>query len=424
MLSRREAEVAGLVALGLTNRDIAKKLFLSERTVEGHVGQILNKLGFSTRSQIAAWYVEQRSAGSGPTPVEVEPLPTPTQSPRAPRLARRWGLYGVMLVILIIAGGAFAGALVVQRPLSPEPARVRVIASGIVNARFIVPCIAVNSRGTLYLSDGAQVHTINTAGAVIDLAPPRPLVVGIAFDSADTLYVSLGVTDVEGPLIFRYQGGSLEPIAAQATATLRSSNSPVSVPGCLATDSEGSLYMSSLRNVYKISPDGRMETYAGSSFQGYSGDGGPATNAGLDRPLGIAIDNSGNLYIADTLNNRVRRVDHLSGIITTVAGSGRPGGSGDGGQATDAKLNGPIAVAFDPSGNLYISDSDNHRIRKVDRTGRISTVVGSGKYGSAVEGRLLRDIEMTRTGGIAFDRKGNLFIVDSDNNRVLKVRLD
>ncbi|MEO6629106.1 MAG: hypothetical protein ABIP03_11130, partial [Aquihabitans sp.] len=120
-----------------------------------------------------------------------------------------------------------------------------------------------------------------------------------------------------------------------------------------------------------------IDTVAGNGTRGFSGDGGPATNAEINRPFGVAVDASGNLFIADTFNGRVRKVDTL-GTITTVAGAGTNGFSGDGGPATSAQLYQPVAVSVDGGGNLYIADLGNQRVRKVDTLGVITTVAGSG----------------------------------------------
>ena len=126
-----------------------------------------------------------------------------------------------------------------------------------------------------------------------------------------------------------------------------------------------------------------ITTVAGTGILGFSGDGGPATSAQLWNPSGVAVDSAGNLFLADGLNHRIRRVDAATGVITTVAGSGPSGGpgafSGDGGPATSARLNVPSAVAVDSTGNLFLADRNNHRIRRVDAaTGIITTVAGDG----------------------------------------------
>ena len=168
-----------------------------------------------------------------------------------------------------------------------------------------------------------------------------------------------------------------------------------------------------------------ITTMVGNGRYGYSGDGGAATAAGLYEPTGVAVDTAGNLYIADQFNNRVRKMDR-SGIITTIAGTSISGYNGDGIAATDAELNTPTDVAVDNFGNIYIVDEVNERIRKVNSAGIISTVAGNG-YGSpgpggfSGDGGLAIDAELYAPFGIAVDVRGNLFIADEGNNRIRKV---
>ena len=143
---------------------------------------------------------------------------------------------------------------------------------------------------------------------------------------------------------------------------------------------------------------------------GISGDGGQATSAQLNNPVGVAVDAQGSLYIADYANNRVRKVS--GGIITTVAGTGTAGYSGDGGQATSAQLNFPVGVAVDAQGSLYIADSGNYRVRKVSG-GIITTVAGTGTAGYSGDGGQATSAQLNVPFGVAVDAQGNLYIADS-----------
>jgi hypothetical protein len=172
-------------------------------------------------------------------------------------------------------------------------------------------------------------------------------------------------------------------------------------------------------------PEGVISTVAGNGTQGHSGDGGPATNAELNDPWGVAVDASGNLFIADNENNRIREVG-TDGIIATVAGNGfgapfSGGYSGEGGAATNAELYYPQGVAVDTFGNLFIADSANNRVRKVGTNGIITTVAGDGTAGYSGDGGAARNAELWSPAGVAVDASGNLFIADLENNRIRKV---
>ena len=187
-------------------------------------------------------------------------------------------------------------------------------------------------------------------------------------------------------------------------------------------DASGNLYIADYLNnrIRKVTPSGTISTVAGNGTRGYSGDGGTATAAELNYPGGVAFDASGDLYIADAFNNVIRKVTP-SGTIGTVAGIGTWGYSGDGGAATAAELHGPYGVAFDTSGDLYIADTYNNRIRKVTPLGIISTVAGNGTNGYSGDGGAAAAAELGLPTGVAVDGSGNLFIADQNNNRIREI---
>lgn len=167
---------------------------------------------------------------------------------------------------------------------------------------------------------------------------------------------------------------------------------------------------------------GIITTVAGTGLQGYSGDGGAATGAQLFTPLAVAVDTGGNLFIADTQNHRIRRVDFLTAVITTVAGNGVGGFSGDGGPATASSLWNPSGLAIDGAGNLLIVDQFNNRIRMVNlQTGIITTVAGTGTAGFNGDNLTATAAQLWNPSGIAIDTVGNLLIVDNFNNRIRRV---
>jgi len=192
----------------------------------------------------------------------------------------------------------------------------------------------------------------------------------------------------------------------------------------LAVDSKGNLFISDSYNnvVRKVDTTGRITTVAGNGTGSFFGDGGPATSAQLFYPSGIAIDSAGNLYIADNSNNRVRKVD-TTGRITTVAGNGNVVYSGDNVPATSTTVHNPAGLAFDSQGNLYISEGSDDRVRKVDPSGNITTVAGLTKKTSGFSGDGGPATSATLSGplGLAVDSLGNLYIADNSNGRIRKV---
>jgi trimeric autotransporter adhesin len=199
----------------------------------------------------------------------------------------------------------------------------------------------------------------------------------------------------------------------------------LSAPSGVAVDTAGNIYIADLENfrVRKVTAStGKISTVAGNGTQGYSGDGGPATSAELFYSWGVAVDTAGNNYLADIVLNRIRKVTASTGIISTVAGNGTYGFSGDGGPATSAQIYDPYGVAVDIAGNFYIADVGNLRIRKVTAsTGKISTVAGNGTAGYSGDGGPATSAELYQSQGVAVDTAGNIYIADTVNNRIRAV---
>ncbi len=218
-------------------------------------------------------------------------------------------------------------------------------------------------------------------------------------------------------LVGTVAGGGLPPTPATAVGAT------IPFPTSIAVDTGGDLYFTAENCVFKVYPQGVLTLVAGfSPLPGYAGDGSQATTAQFNTPSGVAVDGAGNLYIADSGNNRIRKVAALNGIITTVAGNGSVGYSGDNGLATAAQLTGPSAVAVDSSGNLYIADSGNFVIREVvAATGIITTVAGNGTYGYSGDNGPATSAQLSFPEGVAVDTAGNLYIADSSNGHIRKV---
>ncbi|MEU5698610.1 RICIN domain-containing protein [Streptomyces aurantiacus] len=192
-------------------------------------------------------------------------------------------------------------------------------------------------------------------------------------------------------------------------------------PREVAVDSMGAIYIADADNhrIRKIAKDGKISTVAGTGTAGFSGDGGPATDARLNCPFGVAVDSTGVLYVADNNNRRIRKI--VNQTISTVAGNGTAGSKGDNGQAVSAQLNNPHGVAVDRAGNLYIADADNNRIRKVTVHGEISTVAGTGIKGSGGDGGPAVEAQLDHPVAVVVDSDGALYIAEHSVHRVRKV---
>ena len=271
-----------------------------------------------------------------------------------------------------------------------------------VEARLRYPFdVAVDETGSLYIVDtwNHRIRKVDSAGIVTTVA-------------------GSGTTGESG-------GGFSGDGGPAVEAQLR-------FPGGAALDGSGSLYIVDTWNhrIRKVDSAGIVTTIAGSGTTGeggggFGGDGGPAVEARLRYPYGVTVDETGNLYIADAWNHRIRKVDS-AGIVTTIAGSGTEGYGGDGGPAVWAQLSHPQGVALDGSGNLYIADAWNHRIRKVDSAGIVTTIAGGGTPGGG-RGRFGRDsglavrARLKYPQGMALDAAGNLYFADIGNHRIRKV---
>lgn len=220
------------------------------------------------------------------------------------------------------------------------------------------------------------------------------------------------------------QAGTITTIAGGGPNSNVALNADLAQPGSVAVDSIGNIIVAAnfMNQVFKVDTSGNFSVLAGTGFAGFAGDNGPANAARLASPWGVAVDRSGNVFITDTGNQRIRRVDAVSGIITTVAGNGIYAFSGDGGPATSASLWDPQGVGLDKAGNLFIADYGNNRIRRVDAsTGVITTVAGNGVHGFGGDGGPATSAALNSPWSATFDASGNLFIADIGNYRIRRV---
>ena len=211
--------------------------------------------------------------------------------------------------------------------------------------------------------------------------------------------------------------------ANAALAQTLATTVPLILPTAIAYDPQGNLYLAEAANhtVGKVDSAGHITIVAGTGTQGFDGDGGQATAALLDSPQGLAAD-SASLYIADTHNHRIRKVDLTRGIIITIAGSSKVGSAGDSGLATSATLDTPTALTLDNKGNLYLADIGSHCIRRIaPATGTISTVAGTGTQGFAGDGSVATAALIDSPGGLAVDSNGNLYLADTHNHRIRRI---
>ena len=361
-----------------------------------------------------------------PTPVPI-PTPTPTLTPTPTAVAETGA------ADFVDVGSGDGGPATSAQLFRPEG-------------------VALDGAGNLYIADTGtnRIRKVDTSGTITTVAGTSAqlsLPSSVALDGAGNLYIADSgndrilkvdtngtITTVAGGVfnLFNFllglgDGGPatsedlnfLVGLGDGGPATSAFLNSPEGV----AVDGAGNLYIADTSNyrIRKVGTDGIITTVAGTGSFGFSGDGGPATSAEFDSPEDVVVDGAGNLYIADAGKNyRIRKVD-TGGIITTVAGTWGAGFSGDDGPATSALLNFPYGIALDGAGNLYIADTVNHRIRKVDTGGTITTVAGTGAAGFSGDDGPATSAQLNFPYGVALDGAGNLYIADTVNNRIRKV---
>ncbi len=304
--------------------------------------------------------------------------------------------------------------------------------------------VCVDRSGNLYIADyfNHVVRKLDTAGIITTIAGN-----GIGwFDgdggpatAAELFYPSYVCFDADENLLISDYGnhrirkidryGIISTVAGNGTYGYSGDGGPATAAQIFdaagtCTDASGNLYICDIWNnvIRKVDTAGIISTFAGTGLAGYNGDGGTATNAQLNNPGGVCVDTAGNLYIGDQQNHRFRKVNTL-GIISTFAGTGTPGYNGDGGQATAATLNVAGIIHIDKLGNFYILDYQNFVIRKITPSGIITTVAGNGTYGYNGDNIAATAAQINYATDVCLDSAGNLYIADHNNERIRKVSM-
>jgi sugar lactone lactonase YvrE len=301
--------------------------------------------------------------------------------------------------------------------------------------------IAKDASGNIYFVSNGTIRKIDPSGIITTVAGTDGIggyigdgglataaylynPTGIAVDAAGNIYIAdrqnnrIRKINTSGVISTLLGNGSYSESGDGGLAIFAT----CAYPSGIAVDAAGNIYFTDqgASRVRKINTAGVVTTVAGIGVYGFSGDGGPATAAALNQPFGLHIDAAGNLIIADRTNSRIRKVN-ASGIISTIAGNGENGFSGDGSAATAATLHFPIGVTTDATGNLYIADASNYRVRKVSVGGTISTIAGNGVYGYSGIGGTPTEAELPSCWGVVVDAAGDIYVTEYEANAVVKI---
>ncbi len=351
--------------------------------------------------------------------------------------------YKVLLsVLLFLCASTFRlqAQLIISTIAGTGPAAYSGDGGPSTSANLNIPYgVAVDLIGNVYIADYAnnRIRKIDTFGIITTVAGT-----GFSGFSGDggpatsaQIYAPRGIaTDATGNVYFSdYANNRIRKISSTGIISTVAGNG---IPGFsgdggaataaklnfawgVTLDAAGNLYIADQTNcrIRKVNTSGIISTVGGTGIAFYSGDGGPATSAGIQYPMGIVSDGPGNLYICDEGDCRIRKIN-TSGIISTIAGTGFGGFTGDGGPATAAKLYYPQGIARDNTGNIYIADLNNNRIRMINTSGVINTITGNGTAGFTGDGGPPALAEINQSTGVAVDFSGKIYIADNDNNRI------
>ena len=385
---------------------------------------------------IASQPTNQMVVSGGTVVFSVVATNNPAQPPIYNALTYQWLLNGVKLpasLMTTVAGGNLFNNQPATNVILNNP--MGVVADGQGNwfiadtANSVIRKVGTNGVAIIVAGTGSASFS-GDGGAATNAGLCGPN--AVALDAAGNLYIAdTGNNRIRkvatNGLITTVAGCGVGVIGPNLGDNGAATNASIFQPAGLCLDGAGNLFIADTWNnrIRKVATNGIITTVAGTGFgpgsgNGYNGDGLNATSAEVNNPSGVAVDTSSNLYIADSANNRIRKVD-VYGLIWTVAGKGTAGYSGDGGTATNAMMYNPEGVALDAAGNLLIADSDNLRIRKVATNNVITTVAGNGTYGNPGDGGQATNASFLYPANVFVDQAGNLFIADTGNQRIREV---
>ncbi|HEV2217957.1 MAG TPA: LuxR C-terminal-related transcriptional regulator [Candidatus Dormibacteraeota bacterium] len=411
-LSRREMEVARLVAEGLTNREIATRLFLSERTVDGHLEHVREKLGVNSRAQVAAWVTKQGEAPVLPT----APAPPTARAGALQRISKRWWVAGSAVLLVVVEAVVVLQVVESQGPTivtvaGADPGKQNYPTGGntgdgglATNAALALPSdVAIASNG-FYIADyrNLRVRFVDRATRHIETVAgggALPLKQGSVATSVKLGFPSNVAVDGRGHLYFLTNenqdlqvwtvddAGLVQPVVQLPPSGNEPADFFADPVGALAIATDGTIYIADRAGsrIWRTSTGNAAPApFAGTGHYGYSGDSGPATAAMIDSPVGLALDEKrGYLYFADGGNSCIRRISLTADVISRFAGSCQAfGDTGDGGPANQATLSIPAGVAVGRNGTVFISDTGNYRVREVTPAGTIVGLAGTAKASS------------------------------------------
>ncbi|MGP0566984.1 MULTISPECIES: NHL domain-containing protein [unclassified Nitrospina] len=282
----------------------------------------------------------------------------------------------------------------------------------------------IDQNGTLTNVVGTGVSGYSGDGGPATAATLK-VPAGLTFDKEGNLYIA----DRENHVVRKVDAnGIITTFAGTGEAGYSGDNGPatkaaLNLPSDMTVDHNGNLFISDRSNnvIRKVDRNGTITTYAGTGNEGYNGDNMPALRTNLDKPFGLAVDKQGNLYIADRGNNRVRKVDADSGLMSTIGGDGGFFFIGDNGPAYRASIAGPTDVAVDDEGNVYVADRNNNRIRKINTLGMIRTVMGTGQQDYNGDAEVARETNLHLPFALTLDNNGDLLVVDRSHYRIRKM---